>query len=194
MVVLVGMPNVGKSTIVRAVSSGTPEVNHYPFTTRGITVGHVAARDGSLCQVMDTPGLLLRDEGHRNLMEEMTLSAMRDLPSAILYVTDLTGTCGAKSPLREQLELRAQMKAHFATELGRPWRDVVSKCDLPRTEEALQLGEQGALACLNGAIFLSAPLGTGMAELNMSVVDLLEQAREVGHGADDTGDADGSML
>lgn len=40
-VVLVGSPNVGKSSIVRAVSSGTPEVNDYPFTTRGVTIGHI---------------------------------------------------------------------------------------------------------------------------------------------------------
>ena len=39
--VLAGMPNVGKSSLVRALSSGTPEVNDYPFTTRGVSVGHV---------------------------------------------------------------------------------------------------------------------------------------------------------
>jgi nucleolar GTP-binding protein len=46
-VVLVGAPNVGKSSIVRVVSSGTPEVNDYPFTTRGVTIGHIVdeARD-----------------------------------------------------------------------------------------------------------------------------------------------------
>ena len=36
-----GVPNVGKSTIVRSISSATPEVNNYPFTTRGMTLGHV---------------------------------------------------------------------------------------------------------------------------------------------------------
>lgn len=40
-VVLVGAPNVGKSSIVRSISSGTPEVNDYPFTTRGVTIGHI---------------------------------------------------------------------------------------------------------------------------------------------------------
>ena len=40
-IVLVGAPNVGKSSIVRAVSTGTPEVNDYPFTTRGVCIGHI---------------------------------------------------------------------------------------------------------------------------------------------------------
>lgn len=43
--VLVGAPNVGKSSIVRIVSSGTPEVANYPFTTRGLSVGHIISSD-----------------------------------------------------------------------------------------------------------------------------------------------------
>jgi len=35
--IIITAPNVGKSSIVRAVSSGTPEVNDYPFTTRELT-------------------------------------------------------------------------------------------------------------------------------------------------------------
>jgi len=51
-VVLVGAPNVGKSSIVRAISSGTPEVNDYPFTTRGMTLGHIQYSDfDQKCQV-----------------------------------------------------------------------------------------------------------------------------------------------
>eukprot|EP00198_Chlamydomonas_reinhardtii_P004877 XP_001694213.1 nucleolar GTP-binding protein [Chlamydomonas reinhardtii] len=37
---LVGAPNVGKSSLVQVLSSGTPEVCNYPFTTRSIKMGH----------------------------------------------------------------------------------------------------------------------------------------------------------
>lgn len=37
---LVGAPNVGKSSLVNILSSGTPEVCNYPFTTRSIKMGH----------------------------------------------------------------------------------------------------------------------------------------------------------
>ena len=46
LVVLVGMPNVGKSSIVLTTSSGTPEVNDYPFTTRRLLIGHVQQPTG----------------------------------------------------------------------------------------------------------------------------------------------------
>lgn len=39
-VALIGAPNVGKSSLVNVLSSGTPEVCNYPFTTRSIKMGH----------------------------------------------------------------------------------------------------------------------------------------------------------
>merc|ERR1712048_1006284 len=39
-VAFVGAPNVGKSRLVRVLSSGQPDVCNYPFTTRGISMGH----------------------------------------------------------------------------------------------------------------------------------------------------------
>jgi nucleolar GTP-binding protein len=59
---LVGSPNVGKSSLVRILSSGKPEVCSYPFTTRGILMGHIVSNHERF-QVTDTPGLLTRDDG-----------------------------------------------------------------------------------------------------------------------------------
>eukprot|EP00558_Chaetoceros_sp_UNC1202_P008601 CAMPEP_0197244454 /NCGR_PEP_ID=MMETSP1429-20130617/9573_1 /TAXON_ID=49237 /ORGANISM="Chaetoceros sp., Strain UNC1202" /LENGTH=354 /DNA_ID=CAMNT_0042704817 /DNA_START=20 /DNA_END=1084 /DNA_ORIENTATION=+ len=160
-VVLVGAPNVGKSSIVRAISSATPEVNNYPFTTRGMTLGHVQvfwkddtntaaavipevneinkgrfdeqAMAGSyaftqLCQVMDSPGLLVRPDNERNEMEALTLAAMQHLPTAVMYVLDLSGGAGDKcSSVDDQLQLRREVRARFPR---RPWIDVVAKYDL----------------------------------------------------------------
>jgi nucleolar GTP-binding protein len=142
-VVLVGAPNVGKSSIVRAISSGSPEVNNYPFTTRGMTLGHVevfwsdsediagaVVPDSSrkvnqpslevvsgryafsqLCQVMDSPGLLVRPDAERNEMEALTLAAMQHLPTAVMYVMDLSGGAGDKcSSIEDQLKLRREVR------------------------------------------------------------------------------------
>ncbi|KAF2592897.1 hypothetical protein F2Q70_00044354 [Brassica cretica] len=59
---LVGAPNVGKSSLVRILSTGKPEICNYPFTTRGILMGHVILNYQRF-QVTDTPGLLRRCDG-----------------------------------------------------------------------------------------------------------------------------------
>lgn len=127
-VVLLGSPNVGKSSLVRAVSSGTPEVNDYPFTTRGVSIGHIvdASRDIRF-QVMDTPGLLDRPEAERNEMEKLTYASLAHLPTAAIFVIDPTGLSGEKSTLVAQLNVRDALKSRFPR---RPWIDVISKADL----------------------------------------------------------------
>jgi nucleolar GTP-binding protein len=206
-VVLVGAPNVGKSSIVRAISSATPEINNYPFTTRGMTLGHVEifwsendaivkaqipsakrkVKDqpqevlagryaySQLCQVMDSPGLLVRPDDERNEMEMLTLAAMQHLPTAVMYVMDLSGEAGDKcSSIEDQLHLRQEMRKRFPR---RPWIDVVSKADLGVQDGALTQLE----SVLDGApyIQLSIHKGTGVTQLRSEVLRMLGDVRIV---------------
>ena len=142
-VVLVGAPNVGKSSLIRAVSSGTPEVNDYPFTTRGVTLGHmVDHRPASVVgrvarfQIMDTPGVLARPDGERNEMESLTIASLQHLPTAVVFVADLSGLSGDdKSSVDDQCAVRKELRTRFPR---RPWLDVVSKADLAPDASALE--------------------------------------------------------
>ncbi|AEE36446.1 P-loop containing nucleoside triphosphate hydrolases superfamily protein [Arabidopsis thaliana] len=121
---LVGAPNVGKSSLVRILSTGKPEICNYPFTTRGILMGHIVLNYQRF-QVTDTPGLLRRCDEDRNNLEKLTLAVLTHLPTAVLYVHDLTGECGT-SP-SDQFQIYKEMKERFKDYL---WIDAVSKCDL----------------------------------------------------------------
>jgi len=210
-VVLVGSPNVGKSSIVRAISSATPEVSNYPFTTRGMTLGHVEVfwedqstaaaavipeisnkrskweKDATnesmlknyafsqLCQVMDSPGLLVRADSERNEMEALTLAAMQHLPTAVMYLMDLSGGAGDKcSSVEDQLQLRREVRARFPR---RPWIDVVSKVDLGVVEGAREELEE----ILDGTHYLNVSIkeGTGVDELRDEVMRMLGEVRVV---------------
>ncbi|MCE2055324.1 hypothetical protein HAX54_042415 [Datura stramonium] len=121
---LVGAPNVGKSSLVRVLSTGKPEICNYPFTTRGILMGHINLSYQNF-QVTDTPGILRRCDEDRNNLEKLTLAVLTHLPTAVLYVHDLSGECGM-SP-SDQFVIYKEMRERFSSHI---WLDVVSKCDL----------------------------------------------------------------
>src|SRR5205807_6161025 len=92
-VVVAGYPNVGKSSLVRSVSSGRPKIAEYPFTTKRVSVGHFD-RGVERFQILDTPGLLDRPMAKRNAMERQAISALAHLANGVLFVLDPTETCG----------------------------------------------------------------------------------------------------
>ena len=124
-VALVGAPNVGKSSLVRVLSSGTPEVCNYPFTTRGIKMGHFFIQEQRHV-VTDTPGLLWRPDEERNNIEMLAIATLEHLPTCVVFVTDLSGLCGTS--VSDQLAIRADLYERFGHR--RPWLDVMSKSKL----------------------------------------------------------------
>ena len=79
------------------------QVCNYPFTTRSIKMGHFHV-DRRRHQVTDTPGLLPRPDAERNAMERLTLACLEHLPTAVLFVADLTAECGTS--VADQWEIR----------------------------------------------------------------------------------------
>ena len=129
-VVVAGYPNVGKSSFVNAVTNARNEIAEYPFTTKGIHVGHVEHRRVRY-QLVDTPGLLDRPEAERNAIERQAVSALTHLADCVLVFVDPSGTCGYE--LDDQLELRDRVAERFGDV---PVLTVANKADLSTDVEA----------------------------------------------------------
>lgn len=106
-VVVCGAPNVGKSAFISALSSGNMEVNHYPFTTKQIHVGHFTHRRLQY-QLVDTPGLLDRPMEQRNDIEMQAIAALEHIGSLVLFLVDESESCG--TPYEEQLHLLEEVE------------------------------------------------------------------------------------
>ncbi|MEI7434630.1 MAG: GTPase [Methanomicrobiales archaeon] len=101
-IVIAGYPNVGKSSFIRLVSTADPEVASYPFTTKGVIVGHRV--DGrKRMQFIDTPGVLDRLPEERNPIERQAMAAITNIADVILFIIDPSEHCGF--PLEDQMKL-----------------------------------------------------------------------------------------
>lgn len=174
---LVGAPNVGKSSLVRILSTGKPEICNYPFTTRGILMGHIVVNYQRF-QVTDTPGVLKRLDEERNNLEKLTLAVLTHLPTAVLYVHDLTGECGTS--VSDQFTTYTEIRERFSNHL---WLDVVSKCDILQESPSAFITEDLStdhsdltryrMFGPEGAIRVSVKSGLGLDELKQKVHNML---------------------
>ncbi|KAB1193143.1 GTP-binding protein [Haloferax sp. MBLA0076] len=131
-IVVAGYPNVGKSSFVNDVTRASNEIARYPFTTKGVQIGHFD-RDRIRYQIIDTPGLLDRPEDERNDIERQAVSALEHLADAVIFVADASEECGY--PIESQLELRDAVKARFE-ERNIPVLTVCNKSDRSTDMEA----------------------------------------------------------
>src|SRR3972149_7328506 len=125
-IVVAGYPNVGKSSFVALVSSARPEIAPYPFTTKGLAVGHFE-RNRIRYQVIDTPGLLDRPLQERNEIELQAILALKHVGKVILYILDPSETCGYT--LEKQMHLLEEIKKEF----GIPMLVAANKTDISAT-------------------------------------------------------------
>jgi nucleolar GTP-binding protein len=88
-IIFAGFPNVGKSTLMKKITSSKVLIAPYPFTTKGLNVGIFMQRYMPI-QVIDTPGLLDRPLHKRNLIELKAITALQYLEGMIVFVVDPT--------------------------------------------------------------------------------------------------------
>jgi len=133
-VVIAGYPNVGKSSLLRLLSSGKPKIAQYPFTTKQIHVGHIERKNKYVkkqYQIIDTPGLLDRPLSKRNKIEKQAIAALTHLADLIVFISDPSETCGYS--IKDQSNMLSQIKEIFSDV---PSIVVENKVDLKKTSSS----------------------------------------------------------
>jgi len=148
-IVVAGFPNVGKSSLVTALSTAEPEVAPYPFTTKGIIVGHVED-DWRKYQIVDTPGLLDREFEKRNDIEKQAVLALRYLTDVMVFVIDPSETCGYGLDVQEKLLSNIQSSFEGVTIIVAESKSDLGTRDNDRLKFSSQSGD--GMEALTGEI------------------------------------------
>jgi nucleolar GTP-binding protein len=160
-ILVAGYPNVGKSSFVAFVTSATPEIALYPFTTKGIVVGHIKYREKRY-QIVDLPGLLDRPLFKRNPIELQAISALKHLGDVILFIVDPSDTSGYTVP--DQLSLLNELRS----QVDLPFIVATNKMDLKPTESVQE------------SFKISTKSGEGIAQVLKASIDLADIKHEQG--------------
>ncbi|MDR2196623.1 MAG: GTPase ObgE [Coriobacteriales bacterium] len=128
---LVGMPSVGKSSLIARMSAARPKIADYPFTTLVPNLGMVRARDHSFV-LADVPGLIEGAAEGRGLGHEFLRHIERT--ALILHVIDASGSYEGRDPVEDYLRINEELARYTQELAARPQIVVVNKVDLPGTE------------------------------------------------------------
>jgi GTP-binding protein len=171
---LLGLPNAGKSTLIRALSAARPKVADYPFTTLHPSLGVVDCGEHRSFVMADIPGLI---EGAAE-GAGLGIRFLRHLQRTrvLLHLVDLVPLDPAEDPVQAARTVLAELRK-FSRELAaRPRWLVLNKRDLlPDAEAEQRAAEIRRRLRYRGAHFLiSAATGRGTRELAQALMNYLE--------------------
>jgi len=130
---LLGMPNAGKSTFIRAVSAAKPKVADYPFTTLHPNLGVVRVDMERSFVIADIPGLIEgAAEGHGLGHQFLRHLARTRL---LLHIVDLAPFDPETDPVREARAIVAELRKYDEGLYRKPRWLVLNKLDLIPEEE-----------------------------------------------------------
>lgn len=183
---LVGMPSVGKSSIIARISAARPKIAEYPFTTLVPNLGVARARDGRSFVCADVPGLIEGASEGKGLGHEFLRHIERT--ALILHVVDVTGGFEGRDAVEDYRTINAELAAYASELADRPQIVVANKCDMPGTEDAVKALREVAEADGHAFHAISAVTGEGIDALVSDTADAVAKLRSEAPAP--TGEAD----
>jgi GTP-binding protein len=174
---LLGMPNAGKSTLIRAVSAARPKVADYPFTTLQPNLGVVRVDESRSFVMADIPGLIEGAAEGAGLGHQFLRHLQRT--KLLLHLVDMAPFDAAIDPAAEVKAIAAELKKYDPSLAKKPRWLVFNKADLLEPKEARKRAEALAkkLRWTKPWFVVAAINGDGTKELTYAVMEFLEAQR-----------------
>ncbi|MCB2188607.1 MAG: GTPase ObgE [Deltaproteobacteria bacterium] len=180
---LVGLPNAGKSSLIRAASAARPKVADYPFTTLTPSLGVVLNSRGEPFTIADIPGLVAG--AHQGAGLGLKFLKHVERTRLFIYVVDLS----SEDPVTDLEVVRSELAAYDPALAERVAVVAANKLDLaPARENLAEFTDAVQKSGL--AVFpLSALNGQGLGELLAEIERLLDQVAAAEEDAGEAADA-----
>ncbi|MCX7679539.1 MAG: GTPase ObgE [Spirochaetes bacterium] len=127
---LVGLPNVGKSTLLAAITNARPKIANYPFTTVVPNLGVLELKNGTACTIADIPGIV--EGAHRGFGLGLSFLQHIERVRAILFLIEIIES----DPVYNLKLLRSELAAYNPLLLKKPYYIVLTKLDAIHQSEA----------------------------------------------------------
>jgi len=173
---LLGLPNAGKSTFIRAVSAAKPKVADYPFTTLHPNLGVVRVDHERSFVIADIPGLIEGAAEGAGLGHRFLKHLQRT--GLLLHLVDIAPFDPGCDPTKDAKAILKELRKYDQALYDKPRWLVINKIDLVPEEE-----RQARVAALVRSYkperhFITAAVsGEGCREVTYAVMDFLEQHR-----------------
>jgi GTP-binding protein len=175
---LLGMPNAGKSTLIRAVSAARPKVADYPFTTLQPNLGVVRVDESRSFVMADIPGLIEGAAEGAGLGHQFLRHLQRT--KLLLHLVDIAPFDDATDPAAEVKAIANELKKYDAS-LGKKARWLVmNKADLLDAGEAKKRAAAlvKKLRWTKPAFVIAGISGEGTKALTYAVMEFLEEQKK----------------
>lgn len=133
---LVGLPSVGKSTFLAAITASKPKIAAYHFTTLNPNLGVVKLKDHRSFIMADLPGLIEGASDGAGLGHKFLKHASRT--RIIAHIIDMGGFEG-RNPIEDYKIIRNELEKYSKKLASKKEIIIANKCDLPEFKENLEL-------------------------------------------------------
>lgn len=134
-VALVGLPNVGKSTLLSIISNAKPKIANYHFTTLEPNLGVVNLGEGKSFVVADIPGLIEGASDGIGLGHDFLRHIERT--KVLIHVLDGSGI-EMRDPIQDFYKINNELKAYSKKLMEKPQIIFVNKMDIPQAQENVE--------------------------------------------------------